>query len=220
MTKLTHATGYHGFLTRACHQTRLFRGKRAGKIACGWANARVDFDVSAVFETSGSLAVAPASWRAAVLSFHYPQIGRRARKPERPILFCHPELAKDLTAGQPALGHHSPFSKLTAPPDERSVPSTCRLKRTSRSPREILRRLRMTTFGAPFSLLRPICKLVGNGEKSPPLSKRLVSGITQSVSCAHRLVAVEANRPCRSPIRRWRVHNAPRLRRSEFTIIN
>jgi len=69
--------------------------------------------------------------------FHYPQTGSRARKPERPILFCHPELAKDLTAGQPALCHHSPFSKLTAPPDEPSVPSTCRLKRTSRSPREI-----------------------------------------------------------------------------------
>jgi len=107
-------------------------------------------------------------------------------------IICHPELAKDLTAGQPALGHHSPFSKLTAPPDEPSVPIMCRLKRTSRSPREIpstdsgqaLRRLRMTTFGAPFSLLRPICKLVGNGKESPPLSKRLVSGITQSVSCA------------------------------------
>jgi len=42
----------------------------------------------------------------------------------------------------------------------------------------------MTTFGAPFSLLRPICKLVSNGKESPPLSKRLVSGITQSVSCA------------------------------------
>jgi len=99
-------------------------------------------------------------------------------------IICHPELAKDLTAGQPALCHHSPFSKLTAPPDEPSVPITCRLKRTSRSPREILRRLRMTTFGAPFSLLRPICKLVSNGKESPPLSKRLVSGITQSVSCA------------------------------------
>jgi len=200
-------------------------------------------------------------------------------------IICHPELAKDLTAGQPALGHHSPFSKLTAPPDEPSVPIMCRLKRTSRSPREIpstdsgqaLRRLRMTTFGAPFSLLRPICKLVGNGKESPPLSKRLFSGITQSVSCAHRLVAVEANRPRRSPIslnagmdlaqrpqstqrqrlstllwitvrvshlgylklfqpfffaclaplreifiavfriRRWRDHNAPRLRRSEWS---
>jgi len=88
-------------------------------------------------------------------------------------IICHPELAKDLTEGQPALGHHSPFSKLTAPPGEPSVPTTCRLKRTSRSPREILRRLRMTTFGAPFSLLRPICKLVGNGKESPPLSKRL-----------------------------------------------
>jgi len=30
----------------------------------------------------------------------------------------HWQLAKDLTAGQPALCHHSPFSKLTAPPDE------------------------------------------------------------------------------------------------------
>jgi len=33
----------------------------------------------------------------------------------------------------------------------------------------------MTTLGAPFSLLRPICKLVGNGKESPSLSKRLVS---------------------------------------------
>jgi len=32
--------------------------------------------------------------------------------------------------------------------------------------------LRMTTLGAPFSLLRPICKLVGNGKESPPLSRR------------------------------------------------
>jgi len=52
-------------------------------------------------------------------------------------IICHPELAKDLTAGQPALSHHSTFSELTAPPDEPSVPSTCRLKRTSESPREI-----------------------------------------------------------------------------------
>jgi len=152
--------------------------------------------------------------------FHSPQIGSRARKPERPILFCHPELAKDLTAGQPALGHHSPFSKLTAPPDRPSVPTTSRLKRTSGSPREILRRLRMTTFGAPVSLLRPICKLVSNGKESLLLSKRSVSGITQSVSCAHRLVAVEANRPRRSPIRRWRDHNAPRLRRSEWSHVH
>jgi len=88
-------------------------------------------------------------------------------------IICHPELAKDLTAGQLALCHYSPFSKLTAPPGEPSVPTTCRLKRTSGSPREILRKLRMTTLGAPFSLLRPICKLVGNGKESPPLSKRL-----------------------------------------------
>jgi len=86
-------------------------------------------------------------------------------------IICHPELAKDLTAGQPALGHHSPFSELTAPPDEPSVPITCRLKRTSRLPREILRRLRMTTFGAPFSLLRPICKLLGNGKSPVPPSR-------------------------------------------------
>jgi len=135
-------------------------------------------------------------------------------------IICHPELAKDLTAGQPALSHHSPFSKLTAPPGEPSVPTTCRLKRMSESPREILRKLRMTTSGAPFSLLRPICKLVGNGKESPPLSKRLVSGITQSVSCAHRLVAVEANRPRRSPIRRWRDHNAPRFRRPEWSHVH
>jgi len=61
-------------------------------------------------------------------------------------IICHPELAKDLTAGQPALSHHSPFSKLSAPPDEPSVPTTCRLKRMSESPREILRKLRMTAF--------------------------------------------------------------------------
>jgi len=88
-------------------------------------------------------------------------------------IICHPELAKDLTAGQPALSHHSPFSKLTAPPGEPSVPTTCRLKRTSGSPREILRKLRMTTFGAPFSLLRPICKLVGNGKTALPHSTTL-----------------------------------------------
>jgi len=78
----------------------------------------------------------------------------------------------------------------------------------------------MTTFGAPFSLLRPICKLVSNEKESPPLSKRLVSGITQSVSYAHRLVAVEANRPRRSPITRWRDHNAPRLRSSEWSHVH
>jgi len=113
------------------------------------------------------------SWTAVKCPFHYPQNRNRARKPERPILFGHPELAKDLTAGQLALGHYSPFSKLTAPPGEPPVPTTCRLKRTSRPPREILRKLRMTTLGAPFSLLRPICKLEGNGKESPPLSKRL-----------------------------------------------
>jgi len=163
---------------------------------------------------------------------------RRCRVNERPTanVGCRPpstgrfigRLRRNLTAGQPALGHHSSFSELTAPPDEPSVPSTCRLKRTSRSPREIpstdsgqaLRRLRMTALGAPFSLLRPICKLVGNGKESPPLSKRLISGIAQSVFCAHRLFAVGANRPRRSPIRRWRDHNAPRLRRSEWSHVH
>jgi len=33
--------------------------------------------------------------------------------------------------------------------------------------------LRVTTLGAPFSLLRPICKLVGNGKESPPLSNAI-----------------------------------------------
>jgi len=33
--------------------------------------------------------------------------------------------------------------------------------------------LRMTTFGAPVSLLRPICKLVGNGKQAPPLSNAI-----------------------------------------------
>jgi len=69
---------------------------------------------------------------------------RRCRVDERPTANagCRPpatgrfigSLRRNLTAGQSALGHHSPFSKLTAPPDEPSVPSTCRLKRTSRSP--------------------------------------------------------------------------------------
>jgi len=100
-------------------------------------------------------------------------------------IICHPELAKDLTAGQPALRHPSPFSKLTAPPDEPLVPTTCRLKRTSGSPREILRKLRMTTLGAPFSLLRPICKLVGDEKESPPLSMRL--GLRNYPKCFLRL---------------------------------
>jgi len=86
-------------------------------------------------------------------------------------LFCHPELAKDLTAGQPASGHHSPFSKLTTPPGEPSVPTTCRLKRTSGSPREILRKLRMTTFGALFSLLRPSVRRCGGNQASPQFYK-------------------------------------------------
>jgi len=88
-------------------------------------------------------------------------------------IICHPELAKDLTAGQPALSHHSPFSKLTAPPGEPSVPTTCRLKRTSGSPREILRRLRMTTFGAPFSLPRPSTRRCGGKQASPQSYKTL-----------------------------------------------
>jgi len=36
-------------------------------------------------------------------------------------IICHPELAKDLTAGRPALCHHSPFSKLTAPRNSKSL---------------------------------------------------------------------------------------------------
>jgi len=46
-------------------------------------------------------------------------------------IICHPELAKDLTAGQPALGHHSAFSKLTAPPDEPSGPNGGNLRELS-----------------------------------------------------------------------------------------
>jgi len=52
-------------------------------------------------------------------------------------IICHPELAKDLTVGQPTLCHHSAVSKLTAPPDEPSVPIARRLNLTSGSPREI-----------------------------------------------------------------------------------
>jgi len=59
------------------------------------------------------------------------------------LIICHPELAKDLTPHQPALFHHSPFSKLTAPHNEPPVPITCRLNLTSGSPREILRKLPM-----------------------------------------------------------------------------
>jgi len=53
------------------------------------------------------------------------------------LIICHPELAKDLTPHRQALCNHLPFSKLTAPHDEPSVPITYRLKRTSRSPRGI-----------------------------------------------------------------------------------
>jgi len=47
------------------------------------------------------------------------------------LIICHPELAKDLTTRQPALCHDSPFSKLTAPPDEPSVPNGAKLRNLS-----------------------------------------------------------------------------------------
>jgi len=103
-------------------------------------------------------------------------------------IICHPELAKDLTEGQPALGHHSPFSKLTAPPGEPSVPTTCRLKRTSRSPREILRRLRMTTFGAPFSLLRPSAHRCG-GKQALPQSYNTLARPQRATASPLRMVS-------------------------------
>jgi len=59
-----------------------------------------------------------------------------------------------------------PFTVLEADSAARwAVSSECvPTKQTSGSPREILRRLRMTAFGDPSSLVRPVCKLVGNAE--------------------------------------------------------
>jgi len=151
--------------------------------------------------------------------------GNRARKPSTDTgaahIICHPELAKDLTAGQPALSHHSPFSKLTAPPGEPSVPITCRLKRMSESPREILRKLRMTAFRG---LRSHSCARFANLWVMERNLHRFRSDWSQELPktspAPHRLVAVEANRPRCSPIRRWRDHNAPRLRRSEWSHVH
>jgi len=69
--------------------------------------------------------------------FPLPTCPRPSRETKAALIICHPELAKDLTTRQPASCHPSPFSKLTAPHDEPSVPISCRLNRTSGSPREI-----------------------------------------------------------------------------------
>jgi len=53
------------------------------------------------------------------------------------LIFCHPELAKDLAERRGASCHPSAFSKLTASFDEPSVPTTRRLKRMSGPPRDI-----------------------------------------------------------------------------------
>jgi len=142
---------------------------------------------------------APASWSAAVLcrfrkpdspifhrktclpQFPLPTNSKPGMETKAALIICHPELAKDLTACQLALCHPLPFSKLTAPHDESSVLIAGRPKRTSGSPREIpstdsgqaLRRLRMTAFGDPFLLVRPVFKLVGNGKRGLPQSKTL-----------------------------------------------
>jgi len=113
--------------------------------------------------------------------FPLPTSPRPSRETKAALIICHPELAKNLTTRQPASCHHSPFSKLTAPHDEPSVPISCRLNRTSGSPREIpstdsgqaLRKLRMTAFGAPFLLVHPVCKLAGNGKTGLPHSTTL-----------------------------------------------
>jgi len=108
---------------------------------------------------------------------------------------------------------------LTAPPDEPSVPTTCRLKRTSRSPREILRKLRMTTLGAPFSLLRPICKVVGNGKSSgPPSFARPSVSIARRGSGKHILTAKRSalhshsDAPSTLPLKRVRQYTRERAR--------
>jgi len=120
---------------------------------------------------------ATASWSTAVIC--------RFRKPDTEagaaLIIGHPELAKDLTPRQPALCHPSPFSKLTAPPDEPSVPIPCGLKRTSGPPREILRRLRMTAFEAPFLLAYPVGKLVGNGKRGLLLQDAVAIGEPQRI---------------------------------------
>ena len=84
----------------SAHPSRvLAEASRLGEL-CAWSrrNARQRLKVraggtpntvwiSSGFEIRGRLAFAPASWSAAVLSFHYPQIESRAWKPERLILF-------------------------------------------------------------------------------------------------------------------------------------
>jgi len=87
------------------------------------------------------------------------------------LVSCHPELAKDLTERQITSCNHSLLSKLTALHDGSSVPISFRLERTSESPREIpstdsgqaLRKLRMTAFGAPLLLPRPVGCESGRG---------------------------------------------------------
>jgi len=103
--------------------------------------------------------------------FALPTSPKPSRETKAALIICHPELAKDLTPRQPALCNHLPFSKLTAPHNGSSVPITCRLKRSSESPREIpstdsgqaLRRLRMNLPVADrrsTPTARPQCSLV------------------------------------------------------------
>jgi len=120
-----------------------------------------------------SLLVRPARCESGRGFFALPTNREPSKEIKSALIICHPELAKDLTPCQPALCKHSPFSKLTAPHDAPSVSIPCQLKRTSGSPREILRRLRMTAFGATSSPVRPVCKLVGNAKRGLPHSKAL-----------------------------------------------
>jgi len=69
---------------------------------------------------------------------------------------CHPELAKNLTTHQAAPCRRSLFSKLTAPHNTSSVLKTPKRKNAFVRLREILRKLRMTAFEAPFLLVRPV----------------------------------------------------------------
>jgi len=98
--------------------------------------------------------------------------------------------------------HYSPFSKLTAPSGEPSVLTTGRPKRTSRSPREILRKLRMTAFGAPFSLLRPSAHRCGGKQASPrsyntlARPKRATASPLRMVSCPFQVaIRMSENSP-------------------------
>jgi len=93
------AEGIFAPIASECASRVLAEASRLGEF-CAWScrNARQRPEVrvggtpntvwiSSGFEIRGRLAFAPASWSAAVLSFHYPKIESRAWKPERLILF-------------------------------------------------------------------------------------------------------------------------------------